>query len=52
MKGIGCYVWDTPEIIRAKKANDLQSDVSNNSRKAELNGETEQKETNYIFFSS
>lgn len=52
MKGIGCYVWDTPEIIRAKKANDLQSDVSNNSRKAELNGETEQKETNYIFFCS
>lgn len=27
MKGIGCYVWDTPEIIRAKKAYDLQSEV-------------------------
>lgn len=31
MKGIGCYVWDTPEIIRAKKSYDLQSDVSNNT---------------------
>ncbi|MEQ2203573.1 hypothetical protein XENOCAPTIV_000916 [Xenoophorus captivus] len=27
MKGIGCYVWDTPEIIRAKKSYELQSDV-------------------------
>lgn len=32
MKGIGCYVWDTPEIVRAKKAYELQSDVSNTSR--------------------
>lgn len=29
MKGIGCYVWDTPEILRAKKSYELQSDVSN-----------------------
>lgn len=27
MKGIGCFVWDTPEILRAKKSYDLQSDV-------------------------
>lgn len=31
MKGIGCYVWDTPEIVRAKKSYELQSDVSNNT---------------------
>lgn len=30
MKGIGCYVWDTPEIVRAKKSYELQSDVSKN----------------------
>lgn len=30
MKGIGCYVWDTPEIVRAKKSYELQSEVSNN----------------------
>lgn len=30
MKGIGCYVWDTPEILRAKKSYELQSDVSKN----------------------
>ncbi len=29
MKGVGCYAWDTPEIVRAKKSYDLQSDVSN-----------------------
>lgn len=29
MKGIGCYVWDTPEIVRAQKSYGLQSDVSN-----------------------
>uniref|UniRef100_A0A3B5AHN5 Nebulin n=1 Tax=Stegastes partitus TaxID=144197 RepID=A0A3B5AHN5_9TELE len=32
MKGIGCYVWDTPEIVRAKKSYELQSDVSNNTK--------------------
>lgn len=31
MKGIGCYVWDTPEIIRAKKSAELLSDVSNHN---------------------
>lgn len=30
MKGVGCYVWDTPEIVRAKKSYELQSDVSSN----------------------
>ncbi|XP_066431308.1 nebulin isoform X4 [Eleutherodactylus coqui] len=25
LKGIGCYVWDTPEILLAKKSYDLQS---------------------------
>uniref|UniRef100_A0A665W5A5 Nebulin n=1 Tax=Echeneis naucrates TaxID=173247 RepID=A0A665W5A5_ECHNA len=28
LKGIGCYAWDTPEILRVKHAGDLQSDVS------------------------
>lgn len=28
LKGIGCYVWDTPQILHAKKAYDLQSQVS------------------------
>ncbi|XP_026231887.1 nebulin isoform X13 [Anabas testudineus] len=27
MKGIGCYVWDTPEIVLAKKSYELQSDL-------------------------
>ncbi|KAK2840123.1 hypothetical protein Q5P01_013863 [Channa striata] len=26
LKGIGCYAWDTPEIIRVKHAMDLQSE--------------------------
>ncbi|XP_056292497.1 nebulin [Pseudoliparis swirei] len=26
LKGIGCYAWDTPEIIRVKNAGDLQSE--------------------------
>lgn len=30
MKGIGCYAWDTPEIVRAKKSYELQSEVSSN----------------------
>ncbi|KAJ8784228.1 hypothetical protein J1605_008379 [Eschrichtius robustus] len=25
LKGIGCYVWDTPQILHAKKSYDLQS---------------------------
>lgn len=32
MKGIGCFVWDTPEILRAKKSYELQSDVSKNMK--------------------
>lgn len=28
LKGIGCYVWDTPEILHAKHAYDLRNDVS------------------------
>lgn len=28
LKGIGCYVWDTPQILHAKKSYDLQSQVS------------------------
>uniref|UniRef100_A0A3Q3IU07 Uncharacterized protein n=1 Tax=Monopterus albus TaxID=43700 RepID=A0A3Q3IU07_MONAL len=31
MKGSGCYAWDTPEILRAKKSYALQSEVSNNT---------------------
>ncbi|XP_034430312.1 nebulin isoform X22 [Hippoglossus hippoglossus] len=26
LKGIGCYAWDTPEILRVKHASDLQSE--------------------------
>ncbi|XP_069389533.1 nebulin isoform X6 [Paralichthys olivaceus] len=26
LKGIGCYAWDTPEILRVKHADDLQSE--------------------------
>lgn len=28
LKGIGCYAWDTPEILRVKHAGNLQSEVS------------------------
>ncbi|XP_015251994.1 PREDICTED: nebulin isoform X21 [Cyprinodon variegatus] len=27
LKGIGCYAWDTPEILRVKNAGDLQSEA-------------------------
>uniref|UniRef100_A0A2K5LWZ1 Nebulin n=1 Tax=Cercocebus atys TaxID=9531 RepID=A0A2K5LWZ1_CERAT len=27
LKGIGCYVWDTPQILQAKKSYDLQSQL-------------------------
>ncbi|XP_059198819.1 nebulin [Centropristis striata] len=27
MKGMGCYAWDTPEILRAKKSYELQSEL-------------------------
>lgn len=33
LRGIGCYVWDTPQILHAKKAYDLQSQVSQSSRR-------------------
>ena len=28
LKGIGCYAWDTPEIVRVKHAGEMQSEVS------------------------
>lgn len=28
LKGIGCFVWDTPEILRCKRADKIQSEVS------------------------
>ncbi|XP_028250344.1 nebulin isoform X3 [Parambassis ranga] len=27
LKGIGCYAWDTPEIIRVKNSGNLQSEI-------------------------
>lgn len=27
LRGIGCYAWDTPEILRVKQAGELQSEV-------------------------
>ncbi|KAM6397878.1 nebulin isoform 39-T39 [Pluvialis apricaria] len=27
LKGLGCYVWDTPQILHAKKSYDLQSQI-------------------------
>nr|XP_045724828.1 nebulin isoform X6 [Mirounga angustirostris] len=27
LKGIGCYIWDTPEILHAKHAYDLRNDI-------------------------
>lgn len=50
MRGIGCYVWDTPEIVRAKKVYEQQSDVSNNSRKVSLNRETKRRKTRQLYF--
>ncbi|KAM9380178.1 nebulin isoform 3-T4 [Phaethornis superciliosus] len=32
LKGIGCFVWDTPEILRAKYAYDLRSDIKYKSK--------------------
>lgn len=28
LKGVGCYAWDTPEILRCKQAMKLQSEAS------------------------
>ena len=36
LKGIGCYVWDTPQILHAKKSYDLQSQVSHIPRTSSL----------------
>lgn len=32
LKGIGCYVWDTPQILQAKKSYDLQSQVRSSQK--------------------
>uniref|UniRef100_A0A8C5U6A1 Nebulin n=1 Tax=Malurus cyaneus samueli TaxID=2593467 RepID=A0A8C5U6A1_9PASS len=32
LKGIGCFVWDTPEILHAKQAYDLRSDIKYKSK--------------------
>ncbi|CAN9498499.1 unnamed protein product [Ophioblennius macclurei] len=32
LKGIGCYAWDTPEILRVKHAGDLQSEAKYRSK--------------------
>ncbi|XP_026708337.1 nebulin [Athene cunicularia] len=40
LKGIGCFVWDTPEILHAKHAYDLRSDIKYKSK-------AEQMKSNY-----
>lgn len=50
MKGIGCYVWDTPEIVRAKKSYELQSDVSNNRKTRNLKLYCRVKNIYVLFF--
>ncbi|XP_025061002.1 nebulin isoform X9 [Alligator sinensis] len=32
LKGIGCFVWDTPEILHAKHAYDLRDDIKYKSK--------------------
>ncbi|XP_075613456.1 nebulin isoform X35 [Balearica regulorum gibbericeps] len=32
LKGIGCFIWDTPEILHAKHAYDLRSDIKYKSK--------------------
>ncbi|XP_075285792.1 nebulin isoform X2 [Opisthocomus hoazin] len=32
LKGVGCFVWDTPEILHAKHAYDLRSDIKYKSK--------------------
>lgn len=41
LKGIGCYVWDTPQILHAKKSYDLQSQVSQSPFKDQLSLNTD-----------
>nr|XP_033800807.1 nebulin isoform X21 [Geotrypetes seraphini] len=36
LKGIGCFVWDTPEILRAKHAYDLRNDITYKSQANEM----------------
>ncbi|XP_056392600.1 nebulin [Hyla sarda] len=36
LKGVGCFVWDTPEILRAKHAYDLRSDYKYKAKAEEL----------------
>ncbi|XP_073490266.1 nebulin isoform X6 [Aquarana catesbeiana] len=36
LKGVGCFVWDTPEILHAKHAYDLRSDYKYKAKAEEL----------------
>uniref|UniRef100_A0A8C0IFJ5 Nebulin n=1 Tax=Bubo bubo TaxID=30461 RepID=A0A8C0IFJ5_BUBBB len=36
LKGIGCFVWDTPEILHAKHAYDLRSDIKYKSKAEQM----------------
>ncbi|XP_041432079.1 nebulin isoform X7 [Xenopus laevis] len=36
LKGIGCFVWDTPEILHAKQAYDLRSDNKYKAKAEEM----------------
>ncbi|KAK0145104.1 Nebulin [Merluccius polli] len=35
LRGIGCYAWDTPEILRVKNAGDLQSEAKYKAKAVE-----------------
>ncbi|XP_069717736.1 nebulin isoform X30 [Phaenicophaeus curvirostris] len=39
LKGIGCFVWDTPEILHAKHAYDLRSDIKYKSKAEKMKSE-------------
>ncbi|XP_064926229.1 nebulin isoform X9 [Columba livia] len=39
LKGIGCFVWDTPEILHAKHAYDLRSDIKYKSKAEKMRSE-------------
>ncbi|CAN2389051.1 Nebulin-like [Pristimantis euphronides] len=36
LKGVGCFVWDTPEILHAKHAYDLRSDYKYKAKAEEM----------------
>ncbi|XP_029461331.1 nebulin isoform X6 [Rhinatrema bivittatum] len=36
LKGAGCFVWDTPEILHAKHAYDLRNDITYKAKAAEM----------------